>query len=82
MSLRSRTCYQGNRYILTHLLNHPVLPRYACSDQMQAMLDDRARYWTPVDQYVGGIEQPSCTYFMLDFPKVLRDMTCLIAMNL
>jgi len=30
--------------------------RYCCFDQEQAMLDDRAKYWTPVDQYIGGIE--------------------------
>jgi leucyl-tRNA synthetase len=30
--------------------------RFACSDNDQAMLDARVRYWLPVDQYVGGIE--------------------------
>jgi len=30
--------------------------RYACPDNVQAMLDERARYWMPVDQYIGGIE--------------------------
>ncbi len=30
--------------------------RFACKDQDQAMLDARANYWTPVDQYIGGIE--------------------------
>ncbi len=30
--------------------------RYACADQGGAMLDERARYWLPVDQYIGGIE--------------------------
>lgn len=30
--------------------------RFACKGQENAMLDDRAKYWTPVDQYVGGIE--------------------------
>jgi len=30
--------------------------RYACKNQENAMLDDRAKYWTPVDQYIGGIE--------------------------
>ena len=30
--------------------------RFACKKQNKAMLDGRANYWVPVDQYVGGIE--------------------------
>ena len=30
--------------------------RFACPDNDRAMLDRRARYWMPVDQYIGGIE--------------------------
>ena len=30
--------------------------RYTCADQGGAMLDQRAAYWLPVDQYIGGIE--------------------------
>jgi leucyl-tRNA synthetase len=30
--------------------------RFACPDQDSAMLDQRADYWLPVDQYIGGIE--------------------------
>ena len=30
--------------------------RYTCADQGGAMLDERANYWLPVDQYIGGIE--------------------------
>ncbi|HEX7250948.1 MAG TPA: leucine--tRNA ligase, partial [Burkholderiales bacterium] len=30
--------------------------RYACPDQDRAMVDERARYWMAVDQYIGGIE--------------------------
>jgi leucyl-tRNA synthetase len=30
--------------------------RYACPDQSGAMVDGRADYWLPVDQYIGGIE--------------------------
>jgi leucyl-tRNA synthetase len=30
--------------------------RYACADSKDAMVDARANYWLPVDQYIGGIE--------------------------
>ena len=30
--------------------------RFACADNDRAMLDERVRYWLPVDQYIGGIE--------------------------
>ena len=30
--------------------------RFSCPDQDQAMLDQRAAYWNPVDLYIGGIE--------------------------
>ncbi|HEX5093584.1 MAG TPA: leucine--tRNA ligase [Burkholderiales bacterium] len=30
--------------------------RFACPDNGAAMLDARANYWMPVDQYIGGIE--------------------------
>jgi leucyl-tRNA synthetase len=30
--------------------------RFACPDNDAAMLDARATYWMPVDQYIGGIE--------------------------
>jgi leucyl-tRNA synthetase len=30
--------------------------RYSSYDQENAMLDDRAKYWLPVDYYIGGIE--------------------------
>lgn len=30
--------------------------RYASYNQSNAMLDERANYWVPVDQYIGGIE--------------------------
>lgn len=30
--------------------------RYASRDQSTSMLDERADYWLPVDQYIGGIE--------------------------
>ncbi len=30
--------------------------RYCCPDNDQAMVDERADYWMPMDQYIGGIE--------------------------
>ena len=30
--------------------------RFTCRDQGDSMLDHRANYWLPVDQYIGGIE--------------------------
>jgi leucyl-tRNA synthetase len=30
--------------------------RFACADSRKSMLDERVRYWLPVDQYIGGIE--------------------------
>jgi len=48
--------------------------RFACPNQNDAMLDDRAKYWTPVDQYVGGIEHAVMhLLYARFFHKILRD---------
>ena len=48
--------------------------RYACPGNDQAMLDEEAKYWTPVDQYVGGIEHAILhLLYARFFHKLLRD---------
>lgn len=49
--------------------------RYACPDQSTKMLDERASYWAPVDQYIGGIEHAILhLLYARFFHKVLRDL--------
>lgn len=49
--------------------------RYACKGQDGAMLDDRAKYWTPVDQYIGGIEHAVMhLLYARFFHKLMRDI--------
>ncbi|MDF2868248.1 MAG: leuS, partial [Gammaproteobacteria bacterium] len=49
--------------------------RFACPTQTKVMLDDRARYWEPVDCYVGGIEHAILhLLYARFFNKVLRDI--------
>lgn len=48
--------------------------RYACKKLETAMLDTRANYWTPVDQYVGGVEHAVMHLLYARFMhKLLRD---------
>jgi leucyl-tRNA synthetase len=50
--------------------------RYACADKTDGMLDERANYWLPVDQYVGGIEHADEPFTcLLTQGMVLKDGT-------
>jgi leucyl-tRNA synthetase len=48
--------------------------RFTCPDQNNAMLDQRANYWLPVDQYIGGIEHAILhLLYARFFHKLMRD---------
>lgn len=49
--------------------------RFACPDLKTGMLDARADYWTPVDQYIGGIEHAILhLLYSRFFHKAMRDL--------
>ncbi len=49
--------------------------RFACHDNAHAMLDERANYWLPVDQYIGGIEHAILhLLYARFFHKLMRDV--------
>ncbi|HHJ16763.1 MAG TPA: leucine--tRNA ligase [Gammaproteobacteria bacterium] len=49
--------------------------RYTCPDANSSMLDARVDYWSPVDQYVGGIEHAVLhLLYARFFNKLMRDL--------
>ncbi|HXU43813.1 MAG TPA: class I tRNA ligase family protein, partial [Burkholderiales bacterium] len=53
--------------------------RFACPGQNESMADQRANYWMPVDQYIGGIEHAILhLLYSRFFQRVMRDETGLM----
>ncbi len=49
--------------------------RFACPDSGGSMVDERVKYWLPVDQYIGGIEHAILHLLYSRFwTKVMRDL--------
>ena len=56
------------------LWSHPGISQRYCSPGANDMVDERANYWLPVDQYIGGIEHAilHLMYFRF-YNKLMRD---------
>jgi leucyl-tRNA synthetase len=53
--------------------------RFACPEESKAMLDERANYWMPVDQYIGGIEHAILhLLYSRFFQRVMQEETGLM----
>jgi leucyl-tRNA synthetase len=53
--------------------------RFGCPDLDRAMADERANYWMPVDQYIGGIEHAILhLLYSRFFQRVMREETGLM----
>ncbi|WP_300274627.1 leucine--tRNA ligase [Halomonas sp.] len=49
--------------------------RFCCADNPEAMLDERANHWLPVDLYIGGIEHAILhLLYARFFTKLMRDL--------
>jgi len=49
--------------------------RYCSSDNNMSMIDERSKYWMPIDQYIGGVEHAVLHLMYARFwTKVMRDL--------
>ncbi|RTR05370.1 leucine--tRNA ligase [Halomonas nitroreducens] len=54
--------------------------RFCCADNPEAMLDERANYWLPVDLYIGGIEHAILhLLYARFFHKLMRDFGLVVS---
>ena len=54
--------------------------RFCCPDSAHAMVDERAKYWMPVDIYIGGIEHAVLhLLYARFFHKLMRDAGLAVA---
>ncbi|MCP5207527.1 MAG: leucine--tRNA ligase [Hahellaceae bacterium] len=78
----AKTTYQGQPALKetdtfdTFMESSWYYARYCCPDNQESMLDkDKANYWLPVDQYIGGIEHAILhLLYSRFFHKLMRDV--------